>query len=50
MEIKALIQKVIFSLENDTFLTDQVKWELLKCEIWKVSKKYESFQLTFLEN
>ena len=24
-----LIQKVIFSLENDTYLNDQVKWELL---------------------
>ena len=33
MEI--LIQKVIFSLENDTYLTDQVKWELLKYEIHK---------------
>ena len=32
-EMKTLIQKVIFSLENDTYLTDQVKWELLKYEI-----------------
>ena len=28
-EMKTLIQKVIFSLENDTYLTGQVKWELL---------------------
>ena len=34
-EMKTLIQKVIFSLENDTYLTDQVKWELLKYEIRK---------------
>ena len=33
--MKTLIQKVIFSLENDTYLTDQVKWELLKYEIRK---------------
>ena len=33
--MKALVQKVIFSLENDTYLTDQVKWELLKYEICK---------------
>ena len=33
--MKTLIQKVIFSLENDTYLTDQVKWELLKYEIHK---------------
>ena len=33
--MKNLIQKVIFSLENDTYLTDQVKWELLKYEIRK---------------
>ena len=38
-----LIQKVIFGFENDTYLTDQVKWELLKYETRKfainVSKK-----------
>ena len=34
-EMKILIQKVIFSLGNDTYLTDQVKWELLKYEIRK---------------
>ena len=34
-EMKKRIQKVVFSLENDTYLTDQVKWELLKCEIPK---------------
>ena len=34
-EMKTLIQKVIFSRENDTYLTDQVKWELLKYEIRK---------------
>ena len=33
--MKIIIQKVIFSLENDTYLTDQVKWELLKYEIHK---------------
>ena len=27
--------KIIFSLENDPYLTDQVKWELLKYEIRK---------------
>ena len=32
-EMKTLMQKVILSLENDTYLTDQVKWELLKYEI-----------------
>ena len=32
-EIKTVIQKVIFSLENDTFLTGHVKWQLLKYEI-----------------
>ena len=30
--MKALIQKVIFSLEKGTYLTDQVKWKLLKYE------------------
>ena len=34
-EMKTVIQKVIFSLENNTYLTDQVKWELLKYEIHK---------------
>ena len=33
--MKTLIQKVIFSFENDTYLTDQVRWELLICEIRK---------------
>ena len=33
--MKALIQKVIFSLENDTYLTDQKNWELLIHEIRK---------------
>ena len=33
--MKALIQKVIFSLENETYLTDRIKWELLKYEIRK---------------
>ena len=36
-EMKTLIQKVIFSLGNDTYLTDQVKWKLLKDEIRKVA-------------
>ena len=31
-QMKALIQKVIFSLEKGTYLTDQVKWKLLKYE------------------
>ena len=39
--MKTVIQKVIFSLENDTYLTDQVKWEL---------SKYESLYLFFLKN
>ena len=34
-EMKTLIQKVIFGFENDTYLTDQVKWELLKYKIRK---------------
>ena len=33
--MKTLIQKVVFSLENDTYLADQVKWELLKYKIHK---------------
>ena len=33
--MKALIQKAIFSLENDIYLSDQVKWKLLKYEICK---------------
>ena len=36
VEKKTLIQKVIFSLENDTFLSDQVQWELQKYEIRRV--------------
>ena len=42
-EMKTLIQKVIFGFENDTYLTDQVKWELLKYEI-------SSLQSIFLKN
>ena len=38
-EIKRLIQKFIFGSEIDTYLTDQVKWELLKCEIRKFAIK-----------
>ena len=34
-EMKTLIQTVIFSFENDNYLTDQVRWELLKHEICK---------------
>ena len=34
-EMKILIQKVIFGFEIDTYLTDQVKWELFKYEICK---------------
>ena len=34
-EMKTLIQKVVFSPENDTYLADQVKWELLKYKIHK---------------
>ena len=34
-EMKTLVQKVIFGFENGTYLTDQVKWELLKYEIRK---------------
>ena len=33
--MKILIQKVIFGFEIDTYLTDQVKWELFKYEICK---------------
>ena len=29
------VQKVIFGFENDTYLNDQVEWELLKYEILK---------------
>ena len=32
-EMKTLIQKVILGFEDDTSLTDQVKWEFLKQEI-----------------
>ena len=35
--MKTLVPKVIFSLENDSYLTDQVKWELLKYEICKTA-------------
>ena len=35
--MKALVPKVIFSLENDSYLTDQLKWELLKYEICKTA-------------
>ena len=38
--MKALVQKVIFSLENDTYLTDQVKWELLKYENRKFATNF----------
>ena len=41
-EMKTLIQKVIFSLENDTYLTDQVKWELLKYKIRKIAVNFSS--------
>ena len=33
--MKTLIPKVIFSFESDTYLSDQIKWELLKYEILK---------------
>ena len=39
-EMKRLIQKVIFSLQNDTSLTDQLKWELLKYEIHRFAIKF----------
>ena len=42
-EMKALIQKVIFGFENVTYLTDQVKWQLLKYEI-------RMFAIIFLES
>ena len=35
--MKVLIQKVIFSLEKGTYLTDQLKWKLLKYEIRKLT-------------
>ena len=41
--MKTLIQNVILGFPNDTYLTDQVKWELLKCEI-------ASSQLIFLKD
>ena len=34
--MKTLIQKLIFRFENDTYLTDQAKWEFLKYEIRKL--------------
>ena len=39
-ETKTPIQKVIFDFETDSYLTDPVKWELLKHEIRKFSIKY----------
>ena len=39
-KMKRLIQKVIFSLENDTSSTDQLKWELLKYEIHRFAIKF----------
>ena len=38
--MKTLIQKVISSLENDTYVTDQIKQELLKYEIRKFAIKF----------
>ena len=38
--MKTLIQKVISSLENDTYLTDQIKQELLKYENRKFAIKF----------
>ena len=38
--MKTLIQKVIFGFENVTYLTDQVKWELLKYKIRKFVIKF----------
>ena len=60
-EMEILIQKVFFSLENDTCLTDQVKWELLKYEIRKfainvsrkltqISRKLQTELETKIEN
>ena len=31
--MKTLVQKVMFSLEKDTYLTDEVKWGLLNYEL-----------------
>ena len=39
-EMKTPIQKVIFGFENDTSLTDQVKWEFLKHEIRKFAVNF----------
>ena len=39
-ETKTPIQKVIFDFETDSYLTDPVKWELLKHEIRKFTIKY----------
>ena len=53
-EMKTLIQKVIFHFENDAYLTDQVKWELLKYEIRKFainfSKKLAQVSVNYKEN
>ena len=35
MKTLSYFQKVIFGFENDTYLTDRVKWELLKSEVRK---------------
>ena len=45
--MKTLIQKVIFSFENDTYLTDQVKWELLKYEIRKFPINFSKISTKF---
>ena len=42
-EMKTLIQNVVFCLENDTCLTDQIKWEL-KYEIGKCAFNFSSKQ------
>ena len=39
-EMKTLIQKFICCLENDTYLTDRVKWESLKYEIRKLAVNF----------
>ena len=42
-EMKILIQNVVVCLENDTYLTDQMKWEL-KYEIDKCAFNFSSKQ------
>ena len=50
--MKTPIQKVTFSLANDTYLTVQVTWELLKYEIrkfainffWKLRQNFRKLQ------